>query len=115
MEIENIVRKGSSSVSQQNPYNCRMILSMQIQLHENQTLSLLARMQEWDIMKIMLRYVEYCWKQCLIRVNRSIVENYIYFKQITCRVPVVQPVATRAINPGVVSSKPSSANILSDV
>ena len=40
--------------------------------------------------------------------------NEASFSGLICRGPVAQSVAMRAVNPGVVSSNPGSANFLSD-
>ena len=51
----------------------------------------------------------------LSMIQISIILPGCFLKTFVLRAPVAQSVATRAVNPGVVSSNPSSVNILSDV
>ena len=47
--------------------------------------------------------------------DQSFVAEHSVSKEEISRFPVAQSAAKRAVNPGVVSSNPGSANILSDV
>ena len=50
-----------------------------------------------------------------ITKHDEVMYSYEYFNQFPIsRAPVAQSVATRAVNPGVVSSNPGSANFLSE-